>query len=80
METKDMIVYGALGLLFIIGLLNLILTISIFKRTKTVKAAANQPNKVPGTPAAGAGVVFCKNCGRQYNSAEPACPNCKTPR
>lgn len=25
------------------------------------------------------GVVFCRNCGNQYDSSVSVCPNCKTP-
>ncbi|WP_068673679.1 zinc ribbon domain-containing protein [Oceanobacillus sp. Castelsardo] len=27
-----------------------------------------------------AGVVFCRNCGNQYESTEKVCPGCRTPR
>ncbi len=26
------------------------------------------------------GVVFCRNCGKQYDSSTPECPNCQTAR
>ncbi|MFC4802214.1 hypothetical protein ACFPA1_23180 [Neobacillus sp. GCM10023253] len=30
--------------------------------------------------AAGAGVVFCRNCGSPFDSNNAACPQCNTPR
>lgn len=33
-----------------------------------------------GRGYADSGVVFCRNCGTQYDSANSACPRCKTAR
>jgi rubrerythrin len=35
-----------------------------------------KPNKSIGET----GAVFCRNCGKQYESTQTTCPDCKTPR
>ena len=42
---------------------------------------ANNQAGLFGQPAgvAETGIVFCRNCGNQFDSTFPVCPSCKTP-
>ncbi|MCH6267298.1 hypothetical protein [Neobacillus citreus] len=52
----------------------------------TVEALASVQKEKPAggeskpAAAAGAGVVFCRNCGSPFDSNNAACPQCNTPR
>lgn len=46
------------------------------QQTRGEKMAITKQVKSPAV----SGVVFCRNCGKQYDSSTPECPNCQTAR
>lgn len=67
----------------IINLITMIVVIVSFKKNKQ---SSNQMVQTASVQAAGpkssavSGVVFCRNCGNQYDSTHSVCSSCKTPR
>jgi hypothetical protein len=90
-RIEDVIVGTAILLIvtFLLTLLTFIYTLVNHSRIKKLMApmngeqspvqqvAATQPSQ---GGAVSSGVVFCRNCGSQYDSNHPACPTCRTPR
>ncbi|GGA79644.1 hypothetical protein [Ornithinibacillus halotolerans] len=73
----------------ILIIISIILNITIIVMISKGKSAGSQNTGVPTekvnttfTQKSGieVGVVFCRNCGQQYESTSKACPNCKTAR
>jgi hypothetical protein len=70
----------------VINLVTMILVIVSLKQNKSRSKMKEQNASVQVAAAkqtnlqAGAGVVFCRNCGNQYDSTIPVCPDCKAPR
>src|SRR4051812_46007016 len=87
------LILGLVAVSLLINLITLILVIKSTKRNKIVQvqdaafeqsAAAQstipvQANSEPKAPSQ-AGIVFCRKCGKQYDSTQAACPSCKTAR
>ncbi|MEH7251982.1 hypothetical protein V7111_07635 [Neobacillus niacini] len=50
-------------------------TIQVEQQASAQVAASKQTK-----PAGVSGVVFCRNCGKQYDSSHSTCPSCQAPR
>ncbi|MBS4212974.1 MULTISPECIES: hypothetical protein [Neobacillus] len=88
------LIIAAAGL--VVNIITLIVVIGVLKRFKkeAAKLDVGQAAAVEATvqkempaggqskpaAAAGAGVVFCRNCGSPFDSSNAACPQCNTPR
>jgi hypothetical protein len=77
---------SSLMIMFMIAslMLNLITMIFVIMSYKKIKQSSNQnePNASVSAfnSSAVSGVVFCRQCGNQYDSTLPACPSCKATR
>ncbi|MCM3055929.1 MULTISPECIES: hypothetical protein [Bacillaceae] len=83
---SDQIIISLLIGGLIINLTTMILVIILLKKIKR-KIMENVENgiaEIAGTnetkDSAVLGVVFCRNCGQQFDSLKTVCPHCKTPR
>jgi uncharacterized protein (DUF2147 family) len=58
------------------------IVILILFATRNKKRNAGNQAPLPGRVSAadGVGVVFCRNCGNQFDSGNPVCPQCQLPR
>lgn len=66
--------------ILIINLITLVLVIVSINKNKSGSIPRDQNAPKQTKSSAQSGVVFCRNCGNQYDSTITACPNCKTPR
>jgi uncharacterized paraquat-inducible protein A len=69
---------------FVVNLITLVLVIVMLTKKKsnvveqkasTQVAASKEQKQVKVS-----GVVFCRNCGKQFESSQSACPGCHVPR
>jgi uncharacterized paraquat-inducible protein A len=69
---------------FVVNLVTLVLVIVLLTKKKssgveqkasTQVAASKEQKQVKVS-----GVVFCRNCGKQYDSSQSACPSCQAQR
>jgi predicted Zn-ribbon and HTH transcriptional regulator len=69
---------------FVVNLVTLVLVLVLLTKKKssvveqkasTQVAASKEQKQVKVS-----GVVFCRNCGKQFDSSQSACPNCHTQR
>ncbi|WP_147534593.1 hypothetical protein [Bacillus marasmi] len=80
-------------IVLLINIITMILVIASMKRNKLTKGLVKEYQVSSVQTAAGlgvgsdqgrgyddSGVVFCRSCGTQYDSANSACPRCKTSR
>lgn len=88
------LIIAAAGL--VVNIITLIVVIGVLKKFKkeavmldagqaaAVEASVQKEKPAGGqskpAAAAGAGVVFCRNCGSPFDSNNAACPQCNTPR
>lgn len=88
-ETSLAIILSAAGL--VVSLITMVLVIVCLKKIgaqsapvqselkASVQAAAtSEPAATSGLGVSG--VVFCRNCGNQFETTNAVCPSCKTPR
>ena len=77
---------GILAAILIINLITLILVIKLMinSKAKHISKAHNltvsNTNENQIQPSAVSGIVFCRNCGHQFDSKNTSCPNCHTER
>ncbi len=69
----------------VLNLVTLILVIVSLRQNKSGAiakggSAGQGTASKAGQPQGGAGIVFCRNCGNQYDSSLSVCPSCKVPR
>ena len=64
---------------FVVNLVTLVLVIVMLKKKKSnvVEASTQVAASKEQKPAKVSGVVFCRNCGKQYDSSQSACPSCQ---
>ena len=83
MESTLIIILLAASLIF--NIVTMILVIGLVKKNKSMniteehyfkKTIAEEKKQY----ADETGVVFCRNCGNQFDSTLKVCPDCKTPR
>jgi hypothetical protein len=79
MLNSSVLIIGLFVAIFIVNLITMILVIGLVKKKK-IKFSSNEKNVTAQNQTATIGVVFCRNCGKQYDSTEAACPSCNTPR
>lgn len=75
------------NILLIVSLSVNVITLLIVLRLRSNAIKKKEPVSAPTRakvnpkkPAVDVGVVFCRNCGNQYESTEGLCPSCGTPR
>lgn len=89
-------IYIGLGILFLLGIANLILVLISIKRTdkptymgnsmiqsQPTNAYPTQANTVKpaaNTAVPSGNVVFCKKCAAEFDATARCCPKCGTPR
>ncbi|CEG28509.1 hypothetical protein [Bacillus sp. B-jedd] len=63
----------------VLNLIILILVMVLMKRTRGLKQETSQPARTAGKTdkPIESGIIFCRNCGSQYDSAKSACPRCQ---
>ncbi|RHW42725.1 hypothetical protein D1B31_03835 [Neobacillus notoginsengisoli] len=63
----------------VLNLITLVLVMILMKRTRGAKKEASQPSKTSGAAQKPieSGIIFCRSCGSQYDSAKPSCPRCQ---
>ena len=74
------IVIILLSIILVISIITLCFVICVFniyKNKNSVMDITTAYKKQVNTSESG--VVFCKNCGNQYDSMNTVCPHCKTP-
>lgn len=67
----------------IVNIITLVVVLTKRKNPTHSATAQINPGHIAPSLAGSAetqGVVFCRSCGNQYDSALNACPNCKTAR
>lgn len=84
MYAEFIIIYVGMGILALLSIASIVLSAIILKKagsgfsgkpgrytdkSKSFEYASNQ-----------IGVVFCKNCGTQFDGTTRVCPKCGTPR
>jgi predicted Zn-ribbon and HTH transcriptional regulator len=67
---------------FVVNLVTLVLVIVLLtkKKSNVVEASTQVAASKEQKQVKVSGVVFCRNCGKQYDSSQSACPGCKVPR
>jgi len=94
MLENSTLILGIVAVSLLINLITMILVIKSTKKnkTETVKgntfeqsAAAESAVTVHSTseiksPAQATGIIFCRKCGKQYDTTQTACPSCKAAR
>ncbi|MDR1067556.1 MAG: hydrogenase maturation nickel metallochaperone HypA [Clostridiales bacterium] len=71
-----------IGLLSLAGVIILLFkgrSVSNYVSSDKTMAGGVQKKPSPSDVEVASGVVFCRNCGNQYDSSSAVCPNCKTP-
>ncbi|WP_042146638.1 zinc ribbon domain-containing protein [Paucisalibacillus sp. EB02] len=67
----------------IVNVITLLVVLSYQSNVKKKEKHVPAPKATkmyPQQSAIEVGVVFCRNCGNQYESTEKVCPSCRTPR
>lgn len=82
MYTEFLIIYIALGVLFLMLAAVIVMLIMILKKDGGMYIPQNNNyNNPPIQTAAPTGnVVFCKKCAAEFDSSQRVCPKCGTPR
>ena len=84
MYTEFVIIYIGMGILALLSIASIALLIIVMK--KMGNGFSGNPERYSSKPQnyghnnAQVGVVFCKNCGTQFDGATHVCPKCGTPR
>jgi predicted Zn-ribbon and HTH transcriptional regulator len=67
---------------FVVNLITLVLVIVMLtkKKSSVVEASTQVAASKEQKQVKVSGVVFCRNCGKQYDSSQSACPSCHTQR
>ena len=89
-------IYIGLGILFLLGIANLILVLFSIKKTdkptymgnsmiqsqptNAYPTQANTVNPAVNTAVPSGNVVFCKKCAAEFDATARCCPKCGTPR
>lgn len=76
-EFIVLVIFEAIGL--IMTTVTMIVLLVYIRRQKAHEADKYLSGSKPNKYAEGAGIVFCRNCGKQYDISSAICPNCKTP-
>lgn len=67
-------------------IVNIITLVVVITKNKNQPKLINEhidPDQIAPSPVLSStvqGVVFCRNCGNQFDSTMNECPHCKTPR
>lgn len=78
--SKEFIVLAAIELVgLIMNTVTLIVLLVSLKKRNAHEASSILSVSKPNKFAEGAGIVFCRNCGKQYDVSYSICPNCKMP-
>lgn len=68
----------------VVNLITMILVIVSLTRKRSIQVEQQASAQVAASkqtkPAEVAGVVFCRNCGNQFDSSRSSCPSCHAPR
>ncbi len=84
MYPEFVAIYVGLGVLALLLIAALVLLILVLRKLNKVNANQRTFNPAPKNAGAsyggGMGVVFCANCGTQYDGATRICPKCGTLR
>lgn len=89
-------IYIGLGILFLLGIANLVLVLILMNKndkptymgnpimpsqpTTACSTQANTMNTAGNTAIPGGNVAFCKNCAAAFDVTAKRCPRCGTPR
>lgn len=89
-------IYIGLGILFLLGIANLVLVLISIKKndrptymgnpmmqsepTNAYPTQASTTNNVANTAVPSGNVVFCKKCATEFDETARCCPKCGTPR
>lgn len=81
MYTEFLIIYAALGVLFLMLAAVIVLLIVLLKKDNSTYIPHNNYNPPVQTSAVPTGnIVFCKKCAAEFDSSQRVCPKCGTPR
>lgn len=96
MYAEFMGIYVGLGILFLLGIANLVLVLILMNKndkptyrgnltmpsqpTTVYSTQANAVNTAGNTAIPGGNVAFCKNCAAAFDVTGKRCPKCGTPR
>jgi uncharacterized paraquat-inducible protein A len=68
----------------VVNLITMILVIVSLTMKRSIQVEQQASAQVAASrqtkPSEVAGVVFCRNCGKQYDSKHSSCPSCQAPR
>jgi predicted Zn-ribbon and HTH transcriptional regulator len=68
----------------VVNLITMILVIVMLTKKNSIQAEQRASEQVAvskeSKQAKVSGVVFCRNCGNQYDSSQSACPSCHAQR
>jgi uncharacterized paraquat-inducible protein A len=68
----------------VVNLITMILVIVILTKKRSIQVEQQASAQVAASrqtkPSEVSGVVFCRNCGNQYDSSRSSCPSCHAPR
>ncbi len=71
---------GVLALLLIVTIVLLIVVLCKLKNGTGQRTFSPSPKSMGASYGNGMGVVFCNNCGTQFDGATKVCPRCGTTR
>jgi membrane protease subunit (stomatin/prohibitin family) len=68
----------------VVNLITMILVIVSLRKKRSIQVEQQASAQVAASrqskPSEVSGVVFCRNCGKQFDSSQSACPGCNVPR
>jgi membrane protease subunit (stomatin/prohibitin family) len=68
----------------VVNLITMILVIVSLTKKRSIQVEQQASAQVAASrqtkPSEVSGVVFCRNCGNQYDSSRNSCPSCQAPR
>ena len=82
MYPEFIAIYIGLGILAVLQIATIILLCILFKKNKVSQPPqhAFHSQYTNNNQSNNSGVVFCVNCGTQYDVAHKVCPKCGKPR
>ncbi len=82
MYTEFLIIYIALGVLFVMLAAVIVMLIMLLKKDGGMYIPKNNSYNPPiqSSAAPTGNIVFCKKCAAEFDSSQRVCPKCGTPR
>ena len=76
MYVEFVVIFVLLGVLAVLVLASIVLQILTLKKIGNASGASYPRNNFALKTSGGSGIVFCPNCGKQYDGKHNICPSC----